>query len=77
MVSMRKARTRAINLLLEEIKTKGHLTHNEAARFIMVSEMVSRMTAERYIEDLVFIGRIIEKQDRITLLQGESARGKA
>jgi hypothetical protein len=64
---MRKARIRAINSLIEEIKTKGHLTHNEATRFIMTSEMVSRMTAERYIEDLMFIGKIIEKQDKITL----------
>jgi hypothetical protein len=64
---MRKFRIKAINSLLDEIKAKGYLTYNDALRYIMVNEVVSRMTAERYLQDLIFIGRITEKQDKLTI----------
>jgi hypothetical protein len=38
--------------------------------------MLSRGTAERYIQDLLFIGRIIEKQGNLTLREEEKEEKK-
>ena len=76
MAWMRTARMKIINLFLAELKSKGSLSHDEALRYLMDMPMLSRGTAERYIQDLLFIGRIIEKQNKIILRQeaGEDAK---
>lgn len=67
MAWMRKARVKALNSFIEELKTKGTMSHDDGLRFIMRLEMVSRLTAERYLQDLIFIERIVEKDDKLTV----------
>jgi hypothetical protein len=66
---MRKARVKALNGFMEELKTKGTMTHDDGLRYIMRLEMVSRLTAERYIQDLLFMGRIKEKDDKLSRVE--------
>ena len=68
MAWMRKARVRALNTFIEELKTKGTITHIDALRYIMRNEMVSRLTAETYLQDLIFMERIAEEKGKLSVV---------
>lgn len=67
MAWMRVARIRVINHLLEEIGARGRMTRDEALKYIMNLEMLSKITAERYLYELTYQGRIIEEKGVIKL----------
>jgi hypothetical protein len=45
------------------IEKQGPMTYIEAEKFIMNLHMLSRLTAERYIQDLLFQGKLILEKD--------------
>ena len=67
--SMHKARLMLRTRVKEEIKTKGKMTHNEMLRYLMVYGLLCRQVAESYIQDMLFVGELNEKNDIITIPQ--------
>ena len=67
--SMHKARLILRTLAKDQIRTKGKMTHNELLRFLMVYGLLCRQVAENYIQDMLFVGEITEKNDIITIPQ--------
>jgi hypothetical protein len=63
MAWQRVERQSTINSLLTVIEKQGPMTYIEAEKFIMNLHMLSRLTAERYIQDLLFQGKLILEKD--------------
>jgi hypothetical protein len=68
MAWQRIERQATVNSLLITIEKQGPMTFMEAEKFIMNLHMLSRLTANRYLEDLMFQGKLIRiKGDRLEI----------
>lgn len=65
MAWQRKERVATLNSLLMEIDQKGEMPYNEALKFIMNLHMLSRLSAERYLNDLLFQGKLVSEKDKL------------
>jgi hypothetical protein len=65
MAWQRKERIGTLNTLQQEIQEKGAISYNDGLRFIMNLHMLSRLTAERYLQDLIFQGKLILEKDQL------------
>lgn len=74
MAWQRKERVKCLMQLLEEVRRKGELPYIEALKFIMNMEMVSRLTAERYIQDFLFQGKFTWSKEGINIKLAEAAK---
>jgi hypothetical protein len=57
MAWQRRERVKCLLQLTDEIRKRREMPYLEALKFIMNLEMVSRLTAERYVQDFVFQGK--------------------
>jgi len=64
---MRKSRVRALNRIIDIIREKGKVNEQEVLRTIMREEWISRTTAQRYVDDLVFMGRITRNNHHLKI----------
>jgi hypothetical protein len=68
MAWQRIERQATVNSLLITIEKQGPLTYIECEKFIMNLHMLSRLTANRYLEDLMFQGKLIRiKGDKLDI----------
>ena len=75
MAWMKKARVKCLNRILELVK-EGVTDEVEVIKTIMREEWVSRTTAQRYIDDLIFMGRIKRNNGHLVILEEKKRRGK-
>jgi hypothetical protein len=74
MAWQRVERQATINSLLITTEKQGKIPYDDALKFIMNLHMLSRLTAERYLEDLLFQEKLTLK-DR-TLILGPNYESK-
>jgi hypothetical protein len=65
--SMHRARLSLRTQAKDEIKARGKMTHNELLRYFMLEGLLCRQVAENYIQDMLFVGELLEKSDIITM----------
>jgi len=78
---MRKSRVKALNRIIAIIKEKtnekgkenekAEVDETEVLRMIMREEWISKTTAQRYIDDLVFMGRISRNNHHLKISEAE------
>lgn len=66
MAWLKKERVKSLNLIIELLK-QGPMEEEEVIRKIMQEYWISRTTAKRYIEDLIFMGKITRNNKHLKL----------
>jgi hypothetical protein len=67
MAWMRKKRVEILNYIIDFVRKKQDVDETELMREIMGVFWVSKTSAQRYIEDLIFIGRLKRNNTHIKI----------
>jgi hypothetical protein len=72
MAWMRKKRAEALNYIIEYVKHRSEVNETELIKEIMTYSWVSKTTALRYVDDLIFIGRLKRNNNHIKLAEAKT-----
>jgi predicted transcriptional regulator len=64
---MKRERMKVLNYIIELLEQRGEMTEEEVLREAMSETWLSRQTVKKYIDDLVFIGRIERNSNKLRL----------
>lgn len=64
---LKRERTKILDFIVRLLEERGEMPEEEVIREAMVESWLSRQTVKRYVNDLVFMGRIIRNSDKLSL----------
>jgi hypothetical protein len=71
MAWMRKKRVEILNHIIDFVREKRDVDETELLREIMGVFWVSKTSAQRYIDDLIFVGRLKRNNTHIKISEAE------
>jgi hypothetical protein len=71
---MKKERIKVLNYIIGLLEQRGEMPEEELLREVMSETWLSRQTVKKYIDDLIFIGRIERNSNKLRLSSRKVAK---